>query len=52
MIRKVLKPEAGEELYTYAAVLVCVCVLYVLYKSLAGNQNKVEIEQLTLADVV
>ena len=44
ILRKVAKPEAGEEIYTYAAVLVSICVLYVLYKGLVGSGNKVEIE--------
>ena len=52
ILRKVAKPQAGEEIYTYAAVLISICVLYVIYKGLAGSGNKVEIEQLTLGDIV
>jgi hypothetical protein len=44
ILRKVAKPEAGEEIYTYAAVLVSICVLYVLYKGLVGSGNKAEVE--------
>jgi hypothetical protein len=52
ILRKVAKPQAGEEIYTYAAVLISICVLYVIYKGLADSGNKVEIEQLTLGDIV
>jgi hypothetical protein len=50
LLRKVAKPEPGEEMYMYAGILVCLAVLYIVYSQM--NQKKPEFaEQLTMADV-
>lgn len=31
IIRKITKPQAGEETFMYAAILICLAVLYLVY---------------------
>jgi hypothetical protein len=51
ILRKVAKPEAGEEVYMYAGILVCLAVLYIVYTQLTKTKPDF-VDQLTMADVV
>lgn len=51
ILRKVAKPEAGEEVYMYAGILVCLAVLYIVYTQLTKAKPDF-VDQLTMADVV
>jgi nucleoside permease NupC len=38
LIRKMTKPEADEQVYMYAGIVVCLAVLYIIYSQLSAKK--------------